>query len=615
MKKFLLRLGLTATTSLVLASLACAGVLDEQYLARFGVATPTALQKAVALPTAVDSALPKCGTPDKHGLQRDWNKLEATTQKTLAKQLAAPVLTGTDSTKFTLISPSGRFTLHYTTAGGDAVPSILWVQTVAQTFDEVANAYISRGWRLAPTNSVDGRYHVYLRDLAPARLYGLTTSDASAASTGFLHAFSSFLEIDNNYTDSIYTDATGGPYTPLESLQITAAHEYHHAIQYGYNFFFDVWYAEATSTWQEAELYGNVGQNYNYIAGWLNNTTASLDLAVGTDATGTGAGYGRWIFNRYLAEQHGTGVIKTSWDRLATLDPPGNNADIRMVPVLETLLIGAPFNTSLGADFFGFTKRVYTRGWTNPTDENRVHLYVPVGTYSAYPVNSTASSPVPSITLPHYSFAYYKFRPAAIGDLTITVTKTSGIQTAVFKKTAGTISEIGTNAGAGSSYTIVGFGALNPATDEVVLLITNTTDADNHVASFSTDGTINPVTEPSTASTDGGGGGGGGCFIATAAYGSYLHPQVQVLRDFRDHVLLTNAPGRAFVALYYQLSPPVADFIARHESLRMLVRLMLAPLIFAVKYPLVLGGLLMVAAGASLYRVRRLTAIADSHAK
>lgn len=76
-------------------------------------------------------------------------------------------------------------------------------------------------------------------------------------------------------------------------------------------------------------------------------------------------------------------------------------------------------------------------------------------------------------------------------------------------------------------------------------------------------------------------GGSGSCFIATAAYGSALQPQVALLRKFRDLRLLTNAPGRAFVQWYYAWSPPRAEFIARHTAVRLLVRTALLPLVAA----------------------------------
>jgi hypothetical protein len=70
------------------------------------------------------------------------------------------------------------------------------------------------------------------------------------------------------------------------------------------------------------------------------------------------------------------------------------------------------------------------------------------------------------------------------------------------------------------------------------------------------------------------------CFIATAAFGSPMEPQVQLLRDFRDRFLLTTPAGRGFVALYYKLSPPVADVIAHSETLRAAVRTTLLPVIW-----------------------------------
>jgi hypothetical protein len=93
------------------------------------------------------------------------------------------------------------------------------------------------------------------------------------------------------------------------------------------------------------------------------------------------------------------------------------------------------------------------------------------------------------------------------------------------------------------------------------------------------------------SSSESGGGGGGGCFIATAAYGTALEPQVVLLKKFRDMFLLTNRAGQVFVRLYYAWSPPIAAFIAQHDFLRFQVRIALLPLLamawFLVKATLI----------------------------
>ena len=63
-----------------------------------------------------------------------------------------------------------------------------------------------------------------------------------------------------------------------------------------------------------------------------------------------------------------------------------------------------------------------------------------------------------------------------------------------------------------------------------------------------------------------------GCYIATAAYGTALHDDLDVLRSFRDRVLNVHRLGRVLVLLYYRTSPPIANFIRKRDCLRFLVR-------------------------------------------
>ena len=74
---------------------------------------------------------------------------------------------------------------------------------------------------------------------------------------------------------------------------------------------------------------------------------------------------------------------------------------------------------------------------------------------------------------------------------------------------------------------------------------------------------------------------GGGCLIATAAYGSELAPNVQMLREIRDGTLLSTASGTSFVTgfsqVYYSFSPAIADLERENPAFRDAVRMIITP--------------------------------------
>lgn len=73
------------------------------------------------------------------------------------------------------------------------------------------------------------------------------------------------------------------------------------------------------------------------------------------------------------------------------------------------------------------------------------------------------------------------------------------------------------------------------------------------------------------------------CIIATATYGSELSPEVQLLRNFRDNMILKTYAGSSFMtvfnAWYYSFSPKVAEFITQHQALRTPMKFVLYPLV------------------------------------
>jgi hypothetical protein len=76
---------------------------------------------------------------------------------------------------------------------------------------------------------------------------------------------------------------------------------------------------------------------------------------------------------------------------------------------------------------------------------------------------------------------------------------------------------------------------------------------------------------------------GGGCLIATAAYGSEMSPQVQMLREIRDNQLMNTESGTAFMSgfneLYYSFSPTIADMERENPMFKEVVKVGLTPML------------------------------------
>lgn len=65
---------------------------------------------------------------------------------------------------------------------------------------------------------------------------------------------------------------------------------------------------------------------------------------------------------------------------------------------------------------------------------------------------------------------------------------------------------------------------------------------------------------------------GATCFVATAAYGDWRHPEVEFLRWYRDNILVKSTAGRTFIRFYWQVGPHLAKVVSPHPRVRKAVR-------------------------------------------
>jgi hypothetical protein len=151
---------------------------------------------------------------------------------------------------------------------------------------------------------------IYIADIGSLGLFGYCTSDDPQA-FAFTEpwAVSAYCVLDDDYRQAQY----GFNQTSLEFLEVTAAHEFFHGVQFAYDWFEDLALMEGSAMWMEGQVYPDVIDRINYLGrSALGRPGVPLDTGAG------GFEYGAWLFWRFLTEKvfaDDPTIIREIWER------------------------------------------------------------------------------------------------------------------------------------------------------------------------------------------------------------------------------------------------------------------------------------------------------------
>ncbi|RHW26794.1 hypothetical protein D0Z08_11345 [Nocardioides immobilis] len=196
--------------------------------------------------------------------------------------------------------------VHYTETGnnapngsdGDAATTPPYINLVRDTMQQIHDDFLGAGYRPEKGDgSIGGgtdRTDVYIGDIGDEGIYGFCSSDdPNDPAVTSDYSVWAYCALDDDYDASEFPTNT-----PTENMQVTAAHEYFHAVQFAYDGYEDPWIMESTAAWVEDEMFDAVDDNRQY----LGNSPLGMPF-VPLDTFGDGFHYGTWIWWRYLTEK------------------------------------------------------------------------------------------------------------------------------------------------------------------------------------------------------------------------------------------------------------------------------------------------------------------------
>lgn len=190
-----------------------------------------------------------------------------------------------------------HFCVHY--SGNQA-----WAQTTADTLEHVWSVEVDGMGYRHPLYDGDGLFDVYLQEIGGRGYYG-----ACAPAQNARHSVASCV------LDDDFDPAEFGGAPAINSLEVTAAHEFFHAIQFGYDTDEDTWFMEGTAVWAEEQVYPDINDYLQYLP-----YSAVTHPETPVDYAGSSSGdlfyrYGAVLFWKFLSGQFGDqSIVRRVWE-------------------------------------------------------------------------------------------------------------------------------------------------------------------------------------------------------------------------------------------------------------------------------------------------------------
>src|SRR3954447_24660768 len=221
---------------------------------------------------------------------------------------------------------TAHFCIHWVTTSEDAPPlTDANANGRPDTVDETATIFehvyqvenVQLGWRTPKSDGMRGclstqpasecanKTDVYLKQIGDEDLYGFAAPDPGQDS----HRQFAYLVVDNDYADPAFSSYSN----KFEPLQVTAAHEYNHVLQYAYDVAVETWMFEASATWMEDVVYTDVNDYRQYLPGWAQLTLLPLTNEQGATDQYLSKTYGNIVWNRWLQAHFGPAAIRDAW--------------------------------------------------------------------------------------------------------------------------------------------------------------------------------------------------------------------------------------------------------------------------------------------------------------